>query len=42
VQQINELQNMTPYITNSTLVDTPHLETLFHTGEKALYLRPVE
>ena len=31
---------MTPYITNSTLVDTPHLGTLFHTGEQMLYLRP--
>ena len=31
---------MTPDIANSTFVDTPHLETLFHPGEKALYLRP--
>jgi len=31
---------MTPDIANSTFVDAPHFETLFHTGEKAFYLRP--
>ncbi len=31
---------MAPYVANSTLVDTPHLETFFHTGKQTLYFRP--
>ena len=31
---------MTPYIANSTLVDTPHPETFFCPGKQTLYFRP--
>jgi len=31
---------MTPDIANTTSVDAPHPETLFHPGEQTLYLRP--